>query len=393
MKGHVRFHKGSWNAVIFQGRRINAKGKLADSYRWICGFQTEREAQEELTRQLADKLEGSYVEPHKMTVEQYLRHWLEVAKTSRAPKTYQEYEGICDRYLIPALGAGQLIKLTAVDVEAFYAHALLKGRKDGNGGLSARTVIHCHRLLHKAFEDAVKKKIVAHNVIHAAQPPRPPDREMQAPDETAMAYILAEARKNNRIWLPVVIACGTGLRRGEILALRWRDVDLVNGSVSVTRSLCQTKEGLTFKSVKKKKSRRVISLPEFLVEALREALIEQQKHREMFGSDYQDQDLICCQPDGRPTEPNALSVDFSRFRRSLMSKTRFHDLRHGHASQALQNGVPVKTVQARLGHATAAFTLDVYGHLLPGDDQRAADTIQRSLGAAIAKQRQNKTVN
>src|SRR5262245_11528073 len=116
MKGHVRFHKGSWNAVIFQGRRINSKGKLADNYRWIGGVATEREAQEELTRQLAAKLEGSYIEPHKMTVAAYLRHWLTVVKTSTAPKTHQEYAGICERYLIPALGAFRIVELTAIQV-------------------------------------------------------------------------------------------------------------------------------------------------------------------------------------------------------------------------------------------------------------------------------------
>ena len=395
MTGHTRYHKGSWNAVIFQGRKINSKGKLADSYRWISGFATAREAQEELTRQLSARLEGSYVEPHKMTVEQYLRHWLTVAKTSTAPKTHQEYEGICERYLIPALGAVHLVKLTAIEVEAFYAHALLKGRRDGKGGLSARTVIHCHRVLHKAYEDAVKKKIVSHNVVHAAQAPRAADREMQAPDETTMAYILDEARKDSRIWLPVMIACGSGLRRGEILALRWRDVDMFNGSASITRSLCQTKEGgLIFKTVKKKKSRRVIVLPEFVIDALRDALVEQQKSspQRCASADYENNDLICCEPDGQPLKPDRVSEFFTRFRQRLMLKTRFHDLRHGHASQALRSGVPVKIVQSRLDHSTAAFTLDVYGHVMPGDDQRAADAIQRNLGAAIQRHRQ-KSVN
>jgi integrase len=393
MTGHVRFHEGFWRAVLYQGRRINAKGKLADTYRWIGSFATEREAQEELTRQLSAKLEGSYVEPHKMTVEQYLRHWLKVVKTATAPKTHQEYEGICDRYVMPALGAVRIVKLTALEVEDLYARLLLKGRNDGKGGLSPRTVKHCHRVLHKAFEDAVKKKIVSHNVIHAAQPPRVPDREMQAPDEIAMAYILDEARKNDLIWLPTVIACGSGLRRGEILALRWHDVNLVTGSTSITRSLCQLKTGeLFFKETKKKKSRRVIVFPEFVLEALREALVERQKLCGLLGSKHRDEDLICCHPDGSPLAPNRVSDNFAAFRERLMLKTRFHDLRHGHASQGLRNGVPVKTMQARLGHATAAFTLDAYGHLLPGDDQRAADTIQRTLSAAIEKQRQ-KTVN
>src|SRR5262245_44068048 len=150
MTGHVRFHNGSWKVVLFQGRRMNSKGKLADRYRWIGGFATEREAQEELTRQLAAKQEGSYVEPHKMTVGQYLEHWLSVRKTSLSPTTHQRYEGICRDNIIPALGAFLLVKLSAIDVEQFYTDMLTKGCKPKSkkqqkqkiaSGLSSTTVL------------------------------------------------------------------------------------------------------------------------------------------------------------------------------------------------------------------------------------------------------------
>jgi integrase len=184
------------------------------------------------------------------------------------------------------------------------------------------------------------------------------------------------------------------VRRGEVCALRWRDVNLVTGAARITRSLCQLKTGqLIFKDVKKKKSRRVIVLPALVIDALRETIVEQQRNRKLFGADYKDLDLVCCLPDGSPIPPDTLTWAFRRHRRKLGLKTRFHDLRHGHASQALQDGVPIKTVQERLGHATAAFTLDVYGHLLPGADERAAESTQRTLGAAIEKRRQTKPVN
>jgi hypothetical protein len=187
MKGHVRFHKGSWNAVIFSGRRLNSKGKLADCYRWISGFATEREAQEELTRQLSSRLEGSYVEPHKMTIELYLRHWLSIKETSLAPKTFERYSEISTNNIIPALGMFLLVKLTAVDVEQFYSDMLKKGRKPKSkkqrdqkitSGLSPTTVLQFHRVLRKALKDAVKKKIVSHNVADAAQAPRKAQTEM-----------------------------------------------------------------------------------------------------------------------------------------------------------------------------------------------------------------------
>jgi integrase len=154
----------------------------------------------------------------------------------------------------------------------------------------------------------------------------------------------------------------------------------------------QTKEGLQFKDVKQKIRRRVVTLPAFVLEGLKEAMQEQTHNRQTFGRDYQDNDLICCLPDGSPIPPNTLKSAFRRHQCALGCKTRFHDLRHGHASQALQNGVPVKTVQARLWLSTAAFTLDVYGHLLPGPDERAAEATQLTLGAAIERQ-QSKSVH
>jgi integrase len=402
MTGHVRFHNGSWRVVLFRGRRINSKGKLTDSYRWIGSFATEREAKEELTRQLAAKLEGSYVEPHKMTVEQYLRHWLSMKRTCLAPKTYERYHEICEDNIIPALGAFRLVKLTAVDVELFYTTMLTTGRKPKSkkqqeegalSGLSPTTVLQFHRILRKALKDAVRKRIVAHNVADAAQAPRKAELEMDAPDEDRMAVLLERVRQDVRVYLPSLIACGSGLRRGECLALRWSDVNLMTGATRIIRSLCHLKTGeLIFKDLKKKKSRRVIVLPPFVIDGLREALVERQRNRQLFGADYKDGDLICCLPDGSPIPPDTVSWAFRYHRQALGLKTRFHDLRHGHASQALQNNVPVKTVQERLGHATAAFTLDVYGHLLPGADERAAESTQRTLGAALERQR-HKTIN
>jgi integrase len=395
MKGHVRFYKGAWRPVIYEGREINSKGKLADKYRWLGGFPTEREADEELSRQLAAKAEGSYVRPSAMTVRQYLDHWLAVKKTGTSPKTYQEYEGKVRLYVTPTIGSVRLGKLTALDVEALYAHLLKKGRQGGKKGLSEQSVLHVHRLLHKAFEDAVKKKLVSHNVIHAAQPPAVPHREMEAPGEDTMALLMFEAREpGDYLWLPVVIASGTGMRRGEVLAARWQELNPASRELRVMRSLSQTKEeGLVFKDVKKKRSRRVIELPQFVMDALEQAREQQRKDRLKYGSEYQDHDLICSMPDGAPIPPNSLSARFSRFKRRLLLKARFHDLRHGHASQALQDGTPVKTVQARLGHATAAFTLDVYGHLMPGDDRRAAEAAQKRIAAAMERIREQRVIN
>jgi integrase len=399
MRGHVRFHNGAWRAVIFEGRKINSKGKLADKYRWLGPFSTMGEAQDELTIKLSKKIEGSYVEPHKMTLAEYLLHWLTVKKASTAPKTHERYAHICAKNIIPALGEIEVVKLTALDIERFYTAMLASGRKlrrkrkskddeRRRKGLSPTTVLQFHRVLHKALEDAVKKKMVSHNVAHAAEAPKAANPEISSPDENTLASLLAEMRQDSRVWLATLIAAGTGCRRGEILALRWRDIDFSTSAARVTRSLCQIKDELIFKDVKQKKSRRVVTLPDFVMDALRMAHADQIKLRELCGQKYESNDLVCCLPDGKPIPPDTVSWSFRYYRRLLGLKVRFHDLRHFHATQALQNGVPVKTVQQRLGHATAAFTLDRYGHLLPGDDERAASIIQRTLGAAIERENQ-----
>ena len=136
-----------------------------------------------------------------------------------------------------------------------------------------------------------------------------------------------------------------------------------------------------------------MELPQFVLDALAEAREEQQENPLKYGSEYQDNDLICSMPDGAPIPPDTLSKTFSLLKKSLLLKARFHDLRHGHASQALQDGTPVKTVQSRLGHATAAFTLDVCGHLMAGDDKRAADAAQKRIAAAMERARKAEAIN
>jgi integrase len=402
-KGHVRRHGGRWYAIIFQGRRVNKKGKLADSYRWIGGFDTQGEANEEIVRQQGARLEGSYVEPHRMTVAAYLRHWLSIAKMGITPKTFERYTDICERNIIPSLGPIELVKLTAIDIEKFYSNMLTSGRKGpkdpkkdaaarANAGLSPTTVLQFHRVLHKALRDAVKKRIVTHNVANAAQAPRAATPELDVPDEGTMAALITGLRHDRRVWLPTVIACGTGLRRGEILGLKWTDINWDASTARVVRSLCQIKDRVFLKDVKQKKSRRNLNLPPFVMAALRDARVEQERLRKQCGPGYKNNGLVCCLPDGDFIPPYTVTRVFRDYRISLGLSTRFHDLRHGHASQGLQNGVPVKTMQVRLGHSTAAFTLDRYGHLLAGDDERAADTIQRTIGAALQTE-MNRQVN
>jgi excisionase family DNA binding protein len=217
--------------------------------------------------------------------------------------------------------------------------------------------------------------------------PRPVDAEIKVVDEDEGAWLI-EAVTGTRFYIPVVYDLCTGLRRGEILAQRWQDIDFEGETLVVAQSLEQTRKGgLKFKIPKSKKRRR-IAIPPLLIEALKQHREEQDKNRKLFGPDYKtDLDLIVALPDGSPWKSDSFTASYARFAAKIGLKgVRFHGLRHSHASHLLRQRVPVKTVQERLGHANASFTLNIYAHMLPGDDQEAAGLIDKRLRAAMKKQ-------
>ena len=210
---------------------------------------------------------------------------------------------------------------------------------------------------------------------------------MHAIDEARTAWLI-DAALGTRLYLPILLAVTTGMRRGEILALRWQDVELEHGFLTARRSLQETKAGVSFKSTKGKKGRQ-ISIPELLIEALRSHSNEQSRVKGLLGSDYENNDLVCCIEDGRIWKPSAFTSAYrDLLRRRKIQPVRFHDLRHSHASQLLRAGVNAKVISERLGHSKVGFTLDVYSHLLPGMQEEAARKTDTGLRAAIEKQRQ-----
>jgi integrase len=207
---------------------------------------------------------------------------------------------------------------------------------------------------------------------------------MQALDEHETAGLLSLFGET-RLYVPVMLAVTTGLRRGEILGLRWSDLDLTEGVLTVVQSLEQTKDGLRFKPPKTHRSRRSIALPAITLETLRSHRAKQAAEKLSLGTAYEGNDLVCPRPGGSPWPPDMLSTAFAAFvRRSGLRHFRFHDLRHSHASHLLRAGVHPKIVSERLGHSTVGITLDTYSHLLPGMQENAAQLIDASIRSAIA---------
>jgi integrase len=368
--------------VIDLGR--DADGKRRQKWHTVHG--TKADAQRELTRLLHQLNTGTYVRPTKLTVAEYLELWLkDYAEPNVAAKTLERYAEIIRKHLVPSLGHVVLAKLQPLHIQEYYSHALLCGRRDGRGGLAAQTVLHHHRLLREALQQGVKWQLLARNPADAVEPPRPRRKEARALTEP-QAAILLESLSGSRLYMPVLLAVTTGLRRGEVLALCWNDIDMETATLVVRRSLEQTAAGVSFKEPKTNRGRRSVAMPEMTIGALRRHRSEQARERLAAGPAYREHGLVCCMEDGRPWLPSSLTHSFNAHVSTLdLGNVRFHDLRHSHASHLLRQGVHPKVVSERLGHATVGITLDVYSHLMPGMQQDAANRIDEALRIAIGR--------
>lgn len=381
MRGHLRRRgKKSWSIVLDIGR--DPSGKRQQKWHTVQG--TKKDAQREVARLIHELDTGGYVEPNRLTVSGYLVQWLETyAKLNVSAKTFERYEIIVRKHLIPAMGLHPLAKLRPLHIQQYYAEALQSGRKNGKGGLSAQTVLHHHRVLREALQQGIRWQLISRNPADATEAPRPSRQERRTLDADQAAKLI-EATKGKRIYIPVLLAITTGMRRGEILALRWEDVDFRAMTLAVRQSVSQTKAGLSFKQPKTPKGRRVVALPSLAVEALRRHRAEQAQERLLLGPAYGEGNLVCARGDGSPWAPDSFTVAFKAFvRGSGLLRVRFHDLRHSHATELLRQGIHPKVVSERLGHSSVGFTLDVYSHVLPDIQQDAASKFDTAIRSAL----------
>ena len=329
---------------------------------------------------------GTYAESGNQTVGDFLQTWLsEYAVTSVAPKTYERYEEIVRLHLTPALGHLQLSGLLPMHIQSFYKQALTSGRLSGKGGLSPTTVRHFHRVLSEALARAVKWQLLLRNPADAVDPPRVDAHEVTALDEDGVAALIA-ATQGTSMQLPTMLAVSTGMRRGEVLGLRWSDVDLDEGALVVRASLEQTKTGLAFKSPKTNKSRR-LPLTAYTVKELRIEKCRQAALRLSTGGAFNPEDVVVCTDRGELWKPNTFSSCFRTFAHTRDIPISFHALRHSHASQLLKQGASVKVVSERLGHSSTVLTMTTYAHVLQGMQEDATDRFGDALDQALDRQR------
>ena len=372
MRGHIiKRYKNSYTIVLNLGHDP-ATGKRKQQ--WISVKGTKKEAEKRLAELLHQLDTGMFMKPGKTTLTEYLERWLkDYAWPNLAPRTAEGYETIIRQHLIPKLGNLLLTQVKPEHLQKYYSEMLNSGRCNSSRGLSAQTVRHHHTALHKALQTAVEWGLLSRNVADAVRPPRAERSEMRTWGEDDITHFL-EAAKHTPYYALFYTALFTGMRRSELLALHWQDVDFILSQVYVSRSLHQLRDGsYVFRPTKTAKGRRTVALPPSAILVLNEHRGKQERDRAMLGISLKDDDLVFSALNGKPIRPNTITRAWPMLAvRAGLKAIRLHDARHTHASLMLKQGIHPKIVQERLGHSTIAITLDTYSHVSPGLQQAAA---------------------
>ena len=362
---------GRWAASIsVDGRRITRYGK------------THHEATRKLRELHRLQDQGLPSITARMNLKDYLGQWLGSIRHRVRPTTFDGYESLIRVHIIPGMGYIRLDKLTPEHINDAWNCMLASGN-------SASVIEHAHLRLPKALNDAVRRQIIYRNPCQAVTPPRVTARELRPPDAEAVHSLLKVARDTEYYWA-LHTALYTGLRRGELLALRWSDVDLEMATVSVNRTIYRAKGGLSvFAEPKTPKGRRLVSLTPSSV-LLLQALQERQGVDGLIqGYKVNGDSPIFRYCDGSPILPRAFSGAFRKImHRAGLEGYRLHDTRHAHATLMLRQGVHPKVVSERLGHARISITLDTYSHVTPGLQEAAALRFDEGLATAHQQGRQ-----
>jgi integrase len=371
-RGFTKKRGATWTAYYHTGggqhRRQHSRG----------GFRTKNDALRFLNNTIVSIQKGEHVEATKLTVGEYLLdRWLPLMKHTIRPSTWDGYKRTLEQHVIPTLGHLQLQRLSVDHLDRLYGELVTHGRRDGRGGLAPKTVRSIHSALHKALRDAERKHLVQRNVAQAADPPRTHAREMHTWTGGQVRAFLDGMRLHD-LYAAYLLAATTGMRRGEVLGVRWRDIDFdaTPPRLSVTQTVLSINYQLSFGALKTKRGRRSIALDPTTVRTLKEHGVRQDAERALVEDGYHDHGLVFARPDGSPVHPDHFSQTFDRAVVRLgLPKIRLHDLRHTHATLGLAAHVPAKVMSDRLGHATVAFTQDVYMHAIPQLEGDAADQV------------------
>ena len=354
-----------WVAQIILGN-----GKTRQTY-----YKTQKEAEDALNEMLYQYRRGTLITEKDQTVKQHFEYWLDIHKARVRLSTYLQYRRLVNKHILPMLGYRSLQKLSAHDLDALYARKLEEG-------LTPAYIRDIHVVMHMALKQAVRWRLITYNVSEDVTPPRetqPRQRQILTPEQ---AQKLLATAKGHRLAAMLTLALTTGMRRGELLALRWQDIDVKHGTLQVQRTVSPLAgSGYVEREPKTAKSRRTIKLPHFVMDVLREHRTHQLEARLEAGNKWQEHDLVFCNRYGGFLSPAVLFLQFTSLLKDAgLPHMRFHDLRHSAATILLSMGVPANVVQELLGHSHISMTLGVYGHVLSSMQQDAMDKLDDLFG-------------
>lgn len=358
MRGHITQRtKGSWSISIYLGKEpITNKKK----YKWYTVKGTKKEAEKFLIEKLNEIEKGIFVDSKNMTLEEYFNYWYEqCCITKLSPTTYESYKRNIDKYIIRYLGNIKLANLLPLQLQSFYNTL--------SETLSNTTIIYIHRIIHRALNQAMKWDLIVRNVADNVELPKKIKYQATILNSTQVAKLI-NVTKSTYIYIPVMIAISTGMRRGEILGLTWNNLDLKNSTLNVVQAVYPTKNGLTVLPPKTKTSIRKITIPPTLVKILTE-------YKKKSSSNY-----VCSLEDGTLISPSSLNHKFKQILKdNNLPSIRFHDLRHSHASLLLSQGVQAKVISERLGHSNINITMDLYSHIYEATNIEVANNFDKFL--------------
>lgn len=369
---------GIWIGKLMVGYRLDGKPDVRS-----VSSKTRAECQrklDELRQRAAAGLVGDAAAGRE-TVGAFLQRWLQAIDGTVRESTHYRYRVNVEKHLVPTIGRYKLVDLRPEHLVALYAAK----RKEG---LAPRTVKYLHTTMRKALAVAVKWGAVRRNVAAVVDPPRVPRVEIAPPTPVQVAHLLESAETYGDRFAPLwTVAVYSGCREGELLGLKWEDVDLATGTINIRRTLVGARGGIPeFAEPKTARSRRTVRLPADAVGALKVQKDRQSWHRQKLGSNYADCGLVFASQVGTPLLPwnvvRAFKVALARA--GLPRTIRVHDLRHAHATVMRKAGVDLKTVSERLGHSTIAITADLYTHAVDGPDAEAAERVQAAIRTARA---------
>ncbi len=335
---------------------------------------TQAEVKEKLKKALEENQKVDFTRTGKYTVSQWMEEWFEnVCKIKVRPSSHQTYRGYIDHHIAPYIGKIPIEKLSTMDLQKLCKKLMDKGRVERiesekqPKGLSAKTVRNIIQVISSAMDFAVAQRIISINPCDAVALPKVEKKEMQTIPAEQLQAFLAEAKATG-VYEMYYIELATGLRRGELLGLKWQDIDWENGIITVRRQIARINGEITEAPLKTKNSYRTVTISPQAVEVLKQ-------QKEKTNSEY-----VFPSPTGGPISPDSVNNMLKRvLARAGIPKVRFHDLRHTFATVALQNGVDIKTVSGMLGHFSAGFTLDTYAHVTTAAQREAAETMGNVL--------------